>query len=229
MTKPQTVETLSIENCQRRLADAEDAVTKVIEQVGAAADEADRARRDLEERETAVVDGTGISTRVALDKARAGIEQARADLQWAELQHRAAQAAEQRSYEDLRLVQQELTRAEYLQAHAQWNDPQNREAVLMEQLAACITELTHLAHDRRALHSRLSQAYSAIPAEERFAIPEGRRIGGEPVRYAPWNVEVSSQAQVEVIDKARKTALEAIRAQTQAATHAARLAQTQAS
>jgi hypothetical protein len=149
------------------------------------------AQRKLADLEAALVAG-GATSQTELAKARSAIEQARADVEWSELQLQAAEAAHSRAADADAHAHRRVVAEEYLAAHKAFNDPADRENVLFAQLTDTVAELIRLVDQRQERHHRLAQEYASFPAEERtLIIPAGKPITTYGQRgQGVWMVQV---------------------------------------
>lgn len=124
--------------------------------------------------------GESSATRAAVDKARAEIARAKSDIEWAAIQKQAAETAHLRASEEEVRAHRRVIAEDYLRAHLEWNDPEAREHVLMEQLRKVLFELVPLVRARRAAHTALVREVGHFPPAERGALFQG--LEGKPIR-----------------------------------------------
>lgn len=116
------------------------------------------------------------AARERIEKARAAIKTAEDDVQWAILELNAAEARHEQAHTDEQAARRAVTAAEYVAAHREWNDENNRENQLLRQLKDNIAELIPMINDRKNQHDRLAQEWAHLPTEERPQLKAGQPI-----------------------------------------------------
>jgi hypothetical protein len=167
----------------------------------AAEDAIPAAKQALVAAEQALVDvlsnASGESpNRAEMGKARTAVEKCRSDLEWADVQHRAAEQRYFAAVENEAVAHRAAIAEEYIAEHERWTGPDNREPILRAQIESGIAELITVLADRNALHGRLMQEVENFPQEERLQLPaagRGLSSGARPAWYAPLALTVRDE------------------------------------
>lgn len=186
--------------------------------------EVERTAHAIQAAEAHVVDtltdlnaGKADVTQDTITQARATVEQAHRDHEWALLQRDAAHAARSRAHDEEARAHRALTAQEYLAAHKEFNDPASREAILHERIRADVAELVSLVDERQEHHDRLARDIASWPADERPTVPAGKAIQTYGQRgFGAWSVMVPKNDVAETLTAALADAAERERAEVQA-------------
>jgi hypothetical protein len=116
------------------------------------------------------------AARERIQNAREAIKQAQDDLEWAQLNHQAAEVVNRQACEDEQAAHRRVIAEEYIRAQAEWKDPANKERQLLAQLTDLVAELTPLICARKERHSRLQTGWEYIPPDERPDLPHAGRL-----------------------------------------------------
>ena len=159
----------------------------------------------------------------AVQQAREAVEKPRKDHEWAILRHQAAEAAHRRASDAEAQVVRALVADEYVRAHRDYNDPESREAILLNRIREDVVEVIGLIECRMETHDRLARDVATWPAEERQQLIQ---VGaGKPITthgqqgFGSWSVQVPAMDVAEVLTDAIAAAAEQKRAAAQAAQH----------
>jgi hypothetical protein len=193
---------------QSRWAAATEATTAAGDALNAATDAIPRTHQDLEDAEAHLVNvlanaNAGTPSRAEIGKARTAVEKCRADIEWAGIEHKAAEQAYFRAVENEVVARRAVIAEEFAAASAAWNDPENREHVLRAQIESALAELVVLSADRRELHGRLEQEIAHFPEDERLKLrAAGHGLSGDsrPDWYAPLSITLRDQTIKDAIE-----------------------------
>ena len=199
-------------SAQEALAAAESAYKSAQDAYGVAY--ATSSRQALDAAETAAAQAiadaiSGTGDRATADAARERVEKLRRDHEWSAVELAAAERATGRAYDDVVRARRGVVAEQYIAAHAAHNDKSTRVNQILAQLPDLIAEVIPLVAARNELHRRLGQELSAMPHEERPALPPGQPLTAPEESYVPNIV-------VEVPRGAVATAIEAGVAQARA-------------
>lgn len=159
-----------------RNADA--ALTAARERVVGTAEALEEAQKEaVETMASAALDtGDNADSRSRTERARETLDNARSEAEWARLHLHAMEIAHSRAAEAEGKAQRAVTAEEYRTAHREYNDPNSRENVLIDQLTDVVAELITLITERQLLHHRLANEYASFPDDERFGALPGKPI-----------------------------------------------------
>jgi hypothetical protein len=168
---------------QQEWATAAEATAAAGEALTAAYDAIGTAQQDLELAEANVVEVVGAAvingggpSRTEIGKARTAVEKCRSDLEWAKIQHQAAEVAYTRAVDNEITKRRAVIAEQYLAEHARFNDPESRENVLLAQISDAVAELLPAIAARKERHGVLTKERAHFPATEPLPIPQGRPI-----------------------------------------------------
>lgn len=131
----------------------------------------------------------------------------------------AAEAAHARACAEEARAQRAVTAQEYLRAHAEFNNPDSRENLLLKRVGEDVTELIGVINARQEQHDRLSRDVASWPAEERqdLRIPPGKPITTCGTRgLGSWSVQVPLFELSEALTAGIAEAADRTRAEAQA-------------
>ena len=151
------------------------------------------SRQALDAAETAAAQAiadavTGTGDRATADAARERVEKLRRDHEWAQVELQAAEQAMSRAYDQIVRARRGVIAEEIKAAHAAHNDKSTRVNQLLAQLPAMIAEAVALVAARNDVHRRLGAELSAMPHEERPALPSGQPLTAPDSSAAPYIV-----------------------------------------
>ena len=145
----------------------------------------------------AVADG---AARPQIEKIRERVDLAKKEVGYADLDAEAAEVRYSRTADAAAAAHRALVRQEYAAAHAAYNDPNNREEVLLDQLQSVVAELCRLIDKRQTQHDRLAREYASFPDAERFPVRPGRQITTYGHRgQGRWELDVPNAEVAEAI------------------------------
>lgn len=216
----------SKKSARAALAAAQQVTAQADASFTAAADDIETAARAIESAEAHAVEvltninnGHGDVNQEAVQQARAAVEQARRDHEWAILRHQAAEAAHRRASDAEAEARRAVTADEYRRAHAEFNNPDSRENLLLKRVREDVAELIGVINARQELHDRLARDVATWPAEERenLRIPPGKPITTCGTKgLGSWTVQVPLFDLAESLTAGIAEAAERARADAQA-------------
>ncbi|MDC8980684.1 hypothetical protein PR370_01020 [Mycobacterium marinum] len=206
--------------------------------VAAAEDDIPRAQQALADAEAHVIallatttPNTDDAGRSQIEKARAAVEKCRKDIEWAHVKRQAAEVAYVQATDAEARAHRDLFAENYLAEFRRFNDPQNRETLLLRQLTNTTAELVALLGNRKDLHDQLFQQYASLPPDEKSdlhdrlmqehqKLPADHRPGRPITTYASRSIPAHiNQVPPELAD-AFRSGLDAAQAKALAEQHA---------
>ena len=145
----------------------------------------------------ALADG---AARPQIEKIRERRDLARQEADYADLDAEAAEVRYSRAADAAAAAHRALVAEEYRRAFAAFNDPANRETVLLDELQSVVAELCRLIDKRQTQHDRLAREYASFPDAERFPVRPGRQITTYGHRgQGRWELDVPNAEVAEAI------------------------------
>jgi hypothetical protein len=176
-TEPQPTTTAQQEwaTASEATAAAGEALTAAHDAIGTAQQDLELAESNVVEVVAAFINGDGPS-RTEIGKARTAVEKCRSDLEWARIQHQAAEVAYTRTVDNEITKRRAVIAEQYLAEHQRFNDENSRENQLLAQITDAVAELLPAIAARKERHGVLTKERAHFPATEPLPIPQGRPI-----------------------------------------------------
>jgi hypothetical protein len=169
--------------------------------VTAAQKNADDLQQAFIDGQTTIATGDATFTRAQMDKTLEAIDKAKLDVDWANLQQKAAEAAYFRATEAEVVARRVVVAEEYVEAKRRDADPATRVNVLQSELPGLIAEFLELVTARDAHHARLVQEVQLFPEDERASvrIAAGNSHLAVDGQTGTWPVVVRTSAFVDIL------------------------------